>query len=183
MPFKKHTLTTLVATALLYFLLDAVNRALFSSAGSINGEGWIYLPAGLQLAFVLIFLGTGAAGIALASCAIGLIHGSGMDGMTVLGAGLISGFAPWLARVICLEKFKIDQQLHQLNATALLKMALTFSVLNAVIQQMWLTWCNPSTPFIQATAQMFIVNLLGTVVLFYLVKGSLSLVPAPGRLK
>ncbi len=180
---KKFTLTTLLATALIYLLLDAVNRALFSSAALSSGENWIYLPAGLRLAFILIFLGTGAVAIALASCAIGLIHFSGMDPVTVLGAGLISGFSPWLARVICLEKFKLDTQLHHLNLAALVKIALTFAALNAVLQQLWFTWCNPSTHFIEATAKMFMADMLGTVILLYIAKYSLSLLPAPDQLK
>ena len=180
---KKITLTTLLATALVYFLLDAVNRALFSSAALTGGENWIYLPAGLRLAFILIFLGTGAMGIALASCAIGMIHLSGMDPVTVLGAGLISGFSPWLARFICLEKFKLDQELQHLNVAALVKMALTFAALNAVLQQMWFTWCDPSTHFVEATARMFTADLLGTIILLYVAKYSLSLLPAPNQLK
>lgn len=183
MPSKKFTLTTLLATALVYFLLDAVNRVLFYSAATASGESWIYLPAGLRLAFILIFLGTGAVGIALASCAIGLIHFSGMDPVTVLGAGLISGFSPWLARVICLEKFKLDTQLHHLNLAALVKMALTFAALNAVLQQMWLALFNPSTYFVEATARMFVADMLGTVILLYVAKYSLSLLPAPEQLK
>jgi hypothetical protein len=55
MPSKKFTMATLLATALVYFLLDALNRALFSSTALAGGESWIYLPAGLQLAFILIF--------------------------------------------------------------------------------------------------------------------------------
>lgn len=183
MPSKNLNLTTLLATALVYFLLDVVNRALFSSVAFTGGESWIYLPAGLRLAFVLIFLGTGAVGIALASCAIGLIQFSGLDFVTVLGAGVISGFSPWLARVICLEKFKLDKQLHHLNLAALVKMALTFAALNAVMQQLWFTWCDPSAPFIEATAKMFTADMLGTVILLYIAKYSLTLMPAPDQLK
>ena len=183
MSLKKSTLTTLVATAIVYFLLDAVNRALFAPAAFTSGGNWIYLPAGLRLAFVLIFIGTGAVGIALASCAIGLVHFSGMDPVTVLGTGLISGLSPWLARVICLEKFKLDQQLHHLNLSALIKIALTFAALNAVMQQMWLTWCEPSTHFAEAAVKMFMADMLGTIILLYIAKYSLSLMPAPDQLK
>lgn len=183
MPSKKFTLTTLLATALVYFLLDAVNRALFSPAALTSGESWIYLPAGLRLAFILIFMGTGAMGIALASCAIGLIQLTGMDPVTVLGAGLISGFSPWLARVICLEKFKLDTQLHHLNLAALVKMALTFAALNAVMQQLWFALCDPTTHFFEAAAKMFMADMLGTILLLYIVKYSLSLIPASDQLK
>jgi hypothetical protein len=179
MPSKKYTLSTLLATALAYFLLDAFNRLLFSSSILATGGNWIYLPSGLRLAFILIFLNTGALGIVLASCAIGLVHYSGMDTLTVLGAGLISGFAPWLARLVCLDKFKLDTQLHQLSARALVKMAVVFAALNAVMQQLWLTWREPSTQFVDATAVMFIGDLLGTFVLLYIAKYVISLLPAP----
>jgi hypothetical protein len=183
MPSKKFTMATLLATALVYFLLDALNRALFSSTALAGGESWIYLPAGLQLAFILIFLDTGAAGITLASCAIGWVHFSGMDPVTVLGAGLISGFSPWLARIICLEKFKLDQQLHQLNQAALVKMALTFAALHAVMLQLWLSWSDPAIAFIDAAAKLFVADLLGTLILLYIAKYAIGLMPAPGQIK
>jgi len=176
---KKYALPTLLATALAYFLLDAFNRVLFSSSMLTTGGSWIYLPSGLRLAFILIFLNTGALGIVLASCAIGLVHYSGMDTLTVLGAGLISGFSPWLARLICLDKFKLDTQLHQLSARALVKMAVIFAALNAVMQQLWLTWREPSTQFVDATAVMFTGDLLGTFVLLYIAKYVISLLPGP----
>jgi hypothetical protein len=179
MPSKKYALPTLLAIALAYFLLDALNRLLFSSAILTTGGNWIYLPSGLRLAFILIFLNTGALGVVLASCAIGLVHSSGMDPLTVLGSGLITGFSPWLARLICLDKFKLDTELHQLNASALVKMAVIFAALNAVMQQMWLTWREPSTQFVEATAVMFVGDLLGTFVLLYIAKYVISLLPGP----
>lgn len=179
----KTSLTTLTGTALVYFLLDAANRALLSPTASTYGEAWIYLPAGLQLAFVLIFLGTGALGIVLASCAIAMINFPGVDAVTLLGAGLISGISPWLARLICLSHFKLDKQLHQLNLTALVKMALTFAALHAVMQQMWFALRIPSTQFLEATLTVFFADLLGTIVLLYVAKYSIGLLPAPGPLK
>lgn len=183
MPTKKYALITLLATASAYFLLDAFNRLLFSSSILTNGGNWIYLPSGLRLAFILIFLNTGALAIVLASCAIGLVHYSGMDSLTVLGAGFISGFSPWLARLICLDTFKIDTQLHQLNTRALVKMAVIFAAIHAVMQQMWLTWWEPSTQFVDATAVMFLGDLLGTFILLYIAKYALSLLPVPSQLK
>lgn len=176
----KTTLTTLMTTALVFFLLDAANRALFSSAA---GEAWIYLPAGLQMAFVLVFLGTGALGIALASCAIAMIYFPDMDAVTLLGTGLIAGFSPWLARLICLSKFKLDVQLHQLNRATLVKTAVTFAALHAVMQQMWFALRLPSTHFLEATVMVFFANLLGTIVLLYVAKYSIGLLPAPSHPK
>jgi hypothetical protein len=180
---KKYALTTLLATAFVYFLLDAFNRLLFASSTSLQGESWVYLPAGLRLAFILIFLGPGALGIVFASCAIGLLHYSGMDATTVLGAGLISGLSPCIARRICLDKFKISSQLHQLSSGAVLKMAVVFAALNAVLQQMWLTWRDQAPHFAEAAAQMFVSDLLGTFIVLYVAKCALSLLPIPRPLK
>ena len=174
---KKYALPTLLVTALVYFLFDGVNRLLFSSSVLSTGGNWIDLPSGLRLAFILIFLDTGALGIVLASCAIGLVHHSGMDTLTVLGAGLISGFSPWLARLICIDKFKLDAHLNKLAPRALVKMAVVFAALHAVMQQLWLTWREPSTQFVDATVVMFLGDLLGTFVLLYFAKYVISLLP------
>lgn len=183
MPAQKSPISTLLVSAFAYFVLDAANRTLFSSSPGASGTPWIYLPSGLQLVFVLVFLNLGVFSIVLASCAIGLVHHAGMDTTTVLGAGLISGLAPWLARLICLDAFKLDTELQHLKASDLVKMAASFAALEAVLQQMWLSGRDPSVDFLGATAAMFASHLLGTLVLLYVAKYLINLIPAPGPLK
>jgi hypothetical protein len=72
------------------------------------GVSWIYLPAGLRLFLILIFGLSGAIGIATASFAISYFGVFPPDLVTCIGIGLISGFAPLLAKWIVITNVNIS---------------------------------------------------------------------------
>ena len=53
----------IVATAVAYFSLFQLNSYFFSSSGFSEGVNWIFLPSGLRLVFILLFVESGAVGI------------------------------------------------------------------------------------------------------------------------
>ena len=110
----KNNAFIIVSTALAYFLTFYLNDYLFSSFGYSSGVAWIFLPSGLRLAFVLLFVESGAIGVALASTTVSYLYQFDGDLLTILGTGLMSGFAPWLARLICIDRLKLDINLNNL---------------------------------------------------------------------
>ena len=183
MPINKNSLAIIGLTAFAYYLLYELNRALFSSIEFASGVNWIYLPSGLKLAFVLIFVNLGALGIVLATLAINMVHPSSRGTDTLLVAAFISGFAPWLARIICINKFKFDTSLHQLTTVTLIKIAMVFSVASALMHQIWFTWQDPTNNFLSATAVMALGDFLGTLIVFYVTKTVANLVLAPQKIQ
>ena len=168
-------------TAVSYLLLFQLNTWLFSSLNFANGVNWIFLPSGLRLIFILVFLELGAMGVVLASIAISLNQTFGADWVSAFGAGLISGFSPWLARLVCIDRLKLDINLNQLNTQTLLKVAVVFSVLSAVMHQLWFSWRGLSEAFVTQTAVMAVGDLVGTVIVLYAAKLLLGLMPRPGK--
>jgi hypothetical protein len=172
----QKNLMIIAGTAVAYFLTYQLNIYLFSAFGYSQGVNWVFLPAGLQLAFVLVFVGWGAIGIALASIALGYLHQFDSNMVTILGSGLLSGFAPWLARQICIDCFKLDANLRNLTAYVLLKMALLFAIFSPIVQQTWYTLRGLTTDFAASTAVMAVGDLVGTIALLYAAKLLLSLI-------
>ena len=175
-------LAIIFGTAIAYYLMFLLNNAAFSGLGYSEGVSWVYLPSGLRLAFVLIFLEWGAIGIALASICISYQYQFNGDLLTILGAGAISGFAPWLARLVCMDKLKLDMNLNHLSVATLLKVSALFAVLSPVLQQLWYVWRGQTTNFIASTSVMAVGDFVGTILMLYMAKLLLSLLPA-GALK
>ncbi len=176
----RKSIGIIATTCAAYFLLCRLNTALFSSLGYSDGVDWVFLPSGLRLAFVLVFVEEGALGIMLASALVGGLYHFSDDVVTALGAGFISGFAPWLARLVCLDRFKLDVNLRGLTAVTLIKVSLVFSALSPVLHQLWFSWRGRTEDFISSTAVMAVGDLVGTLLVMYSVKMLAQLVPAPG---
>jgi len=171
---RKITLV-IAMTASAYLLLFGLNDYLFSFLGYSNGVTWIFLPSGLRLMFVLLFVEWGAVGIALASMTVSYLFQFEGNLLTLLGAGVISGFAPWLARRISIDKLDLDVNLKDLTAVTLIRISVLFAVLSAVLHQFWYTWRGQTESFVKSTAVMAIGDLAGTIVVLYAVKSIMTL--------
>ena len=179
MKATKH-LAIVSTVAVSYVLLYLLNDTLFSALGYGEGVSWIYLPSGLRLVFVLLFVEWGAVGITLASLFISYCYQFHGDGLTILGAGLISGIAPWLARALCVDAFKLDVDLANLTVPTLIKMAIIFSVLSPVLHQIWYVWRDVTPDFFSSVAVMAIGDLVGTLIMLFLAKRILMALPTLG---
>jgi len=178
---KQRQLIIVGATALAYYGLFQLNLLLFSFAGYSTGVSWVYLPSGLRLVFILLFVELGALGIVLASAVISFNQYFSTDYITALGASLISGFAPWLARLICIDQLKLHSQLDQLTPGILVKTAIVFSVLSATMHQLLYSWSGHTENFLKSTSVMALGDLVGAIVMLYLAKLCLHWLPVPDK--
>lgn len=168
-------------TGIAYYLLFLLNNLLFSSLGYSDGVNWIFLPSGLRLAFVLVFVEWGALGIVLASIAISFQYYFNGDALTVIGAGVISGFAPWLARLVCMDRLRLNMNLENLSPATLFKVAALFAVMSPVLHQLWFTWRGHTTHFINSTLVMAVGDFVGTVVMLFVARFVLNQLPDLAR--
>ena len=158
-----------------YFLTFELNAYLFSTLAYTPEVNWIFLPSGLRLVLVLVFVEQGAIGIALASATVSYVYQLDGDLITMMGAGVISGFAPWLARLICIDRLKLDVDLKNLTPATLLKVSVVFSLLSPVLHQLWFTWRNQTADFARSTTIMAVGDMVGTMIILYASKFALSL--------
>ena len=168
-------------TALAYFLLCELNALLFSFFDFSNGVSWIFLPSGLRLVFILILGVWGAMGIVLSSVVVSAVHH--FDGFTItaLGAGLVSGLSPLLARRLCVDFFKLNVNLVGLTASTLIKLALIFALVSATLHQIWFSLQGVTDNFLSGVMVMATGDLLGTILVLYAAKFLFRAWPSSGQ--
>jgi len=165
----------LVLSAISYTFLFYVNNWLTSELVFSLGVNWIYLPAGLRLFLTLIFGLPGAIGITLASFLISYFGEFPHDITVCLGIGLVSGFAPYLARVFVMSNVRLTSDLSDLNFQKLVICILIYALLSAGLHQWWFsTMALENAGGLSQFSVMFIGDVLGSLLLISLIKYSLD---------
>ena len=152
-----------LASAFAYYLIFYLNKLLFDSLEFSYGVNWIFIPSGIQFLLVLVAIGEGAIGIALASFVIGLENYFLGSVVSTFITSLISGFSPLLARKICIDYLGIDKELANITAKGILKMSVVFAFLSASLHQLWFFFNDKSDKFLQSIFVMGVGNLIGTL--------------------
>ena len=171
-----ESLVTFLISMLSYGALFYLNDWLTSSMAFGLGVNWIYLPAGLRLFLTLVFALPGAIGIAIASFLICWFGDFPHDLITCLGVGLISGFAPYMARIFVVANVRLAADLGDLNFPKLILCILIYAALSSGLHQWWyqvrgLNDAGTLNHFIV----MFIGDILGTILLIAVIKYGLDL--------
>lgn len=165
----------IVLSALAYAGIFYLNDLLTSGLSYGLGVNWIYLPAGLRLFLTLIFGLPGAIGISFASFLICYFGEFPPELITCIGVGLISGFAPYLAKIFVLTNIKISPDLSDLSLPKLTVCILIYAVLSAGLHQWWfaIRGLEDAGAFNHFLV-MFLGDVLGTVLLIGIIKLGLN---------
>ena len=170
-------------SAFAYTLLFYINAWLTSELVFSSGVNWIYLPAGLRLFLTLIFGLPGAIGISVASFLISYSGALPHDLVLCIGTGIISGMAPYLARMIVFSNIKLDSDLSNLSLPKLLMCIVLYALLSAGLHQVWYGLVGlEDSGNINHFLVMFIGDVLGSLLLISLIKASLDFLRRSGRL-
>jgi len=117
----------------------------------------------------------GAAGIAMASFWMCYFGDFPPDLITCIGVGLISGFAPYLAKLFVASNIKISPDLSDLSLPKLLVCILIYALLSAGLHQWWFAVRGlHETGSFNHFVVMFLGDVIGTVLLIALIKYSLG---------
>ena len=165
-----------VISVMAYTLLFYCNSWLTNSITFGLGVSWIYLPAGLRLFLTLIFGLSGAIGIAIASFLISYYGDFPHDLTVCIGVGLISGFAPYLARFFVFNNLRLESDLSNLNFPKLIACILIYALLSAGLHQWWFSvMALENTGTVNHFLVMVIGDVLGSLLLISLIKYCLDL--------
>ena len=163
-------ISSLTYSALFYFNSWLTSSLIFSS-----GVNWIYLPAGLRLFLTLIFGLPAALGIAFASFLISYCGELSNDLTICIGAGLISGFAPYLARILVFSNMKLEPDLSNLSLSKLLICILIYALLSSGLHQFWYATVDlDNAGSLNYFLVMFIGDVLGSLLLISLIKSCID---------
>lgn len=168
--------TGFLISALAYAAMFYLNSWLTSQLAYGLGVNWIYLPAGLRLFLTLVFGLSGAFGIAVASFLICYLGDFPPEMITCIGVGLISGFAPYLARIFVLSNVNISPDLSNLSLPKLALCILIYAILSAGFHQWWFAVRGlDEAGTLNHFLVMLVGDVLGAVLLVSLIKAGLDL--------
>ena len=173
---SRRVVVVVVGCAAAYLVMFWLNQLVFANSSFSEGVDWVFLPSGVRLACVLVFVHWGALGVALATAAISW---QAQDEGGILAAsitGAISGFAPWLARWLYLRFTGIGTDLAQLSSATLLGMAVLFAVVTATMHQLWYWSRGMTQDLLQSIAVMALGDFVGCLIVLYALKLALSAV-------
>ena len=162
-------------SAVLYSALFFFNDWVTEAVKYDLGVSWIYLPAGLRLFLILIFGLAGAIGIAAASFAISYFGVFPPDLVTCLGIGLISGFAPLLAKWLIVSNIPINNDLSNLSIQKIILCIIVYALMSAGLHQFWFELRDLESGSLNHFLVMFIGDIAGSILLIALIKYSIDL--------
>jgi hypothetical protein len=170
--FLMGTLISALLYSALFFLNDRLTEVLKYDLG----VSWIYLPAGLRLLLILIFGLAGAIGIAVASFTISYFGVFPPDLVTCIGIGLISGFAPLLAKWIVAVNINISNDLSNLSLQKIIFCVVVYAFMSAGLHQWWFVLRDLEHGSLDHFLVMFVGDIAGAILLIAVVKYSIQLV-------
>jgi hypothetical protein len=168
-------LVGVLISALLYSALFFFNDWLTETVKYDLGVSWIYLPAGLRLFLILIFGLSGAIGIAAASFAISYFGVFPPDLLTCIGIGLISGFAPLLAKWVVVSNIPINNDLSNLSIQKIILCIVIYALMSSGFHQYWFVLRDLESGSINHFLVMFIGDVAGSILLITLIKYGIDL--------
>ena len=160
--------------AILYAASFLINSYVMGSFSFSLGVSWVFLPAGLRLLLTLLLDKNGALGIAIASIAISF----GFyfeDPILGVGAGIISGLAPYVAKLLVFPDKSSSRDLSSLDSRQLLNCVFVFSVVSPLMHQAWYSVHNKESLFFEDLGVMIVGDLIGTLIVIYLAKAAIYL--------
>jgi len=164
-----------LVSALLYSALFFLNDRLTEALKYDLGVSWVYLPAGLRLFLILIFGLAGAIGIAVASFAISYYGVFPPDLLTCIGIGLISGFAPLLAKWIVITNVHISNDLSNLSLQKIIFCVVVYAFMSAGLHQIWFELRDLESASLNHFLVMFFGDIAGSILLIAAIKYSIDL--------
>ena len=168
-------LVGVLISALLYSALFFFNDLLTETVKYDLGVSWIYLPAGLRLFLILIFGLSGAIGIAAASFTISYFGVFQADLLTCSGIGLISGFAPLLAKWVVVSNIPINNDLSNLSMQKIILCIVIYALMSSGFHQYWFVLRDLESGSINHFLVMFIGDVAGSILLIALIKYGIDL--------
>ena len=131
--FFLEIFTSSILYASFYFL----NLWLTRSISPEYGAHWLFIPAGIALILSLTLPVTGPLGISLAVFPIAYWIRFPGELIPAIGIAITAGLAPFISRIIVVERLKINHDLSNLNITNLSLCVLVYSVIRALLHHNW----------------------------------------------
>ena len=171
MQIIKSTIIDILVVVLTWILFYRMSLWLFAYFEYNPRVYWVFLPAGIRMIAVFIFGWAGVLGLFIGAVITNEEELSGY----VIYLSMISAISPMVAKRACNWWFKIPVTLQGLRGKQLLAFAVIGALTNALLSNLFFYFAN-ETNSLKGIIPMFVGDLLGTLLIFYLVVKILQLI-------
>ncbi len=176
----RHRVAQVLGTIVLFLSMLWLNDALFRWLEFAPGINYVYLPAGMRVLCTLLFAENGALGLLIASWLVDFLFFFPEDFERAFAGGVFSTVAPYLVYRIARRFYGLEATLRNLTSRRLLVLALAYSIASPLLHHLWFAW-RGQHDLLRSFAAMAIGDLTGTLIVLYVLKGLLALLPRMAR--
>jgi hypothetical protein len=168
---------SVIGTAVVFVLSLWINQEIFTHTEFVRGVNWVYLPSGIRLLSTLLLGGDGAIGLLVASWLVDFFYFFPHDPVRSFAGGIIATVAPYAVYRLALERYNLRSSLTNLTAERLLILALAYSIANPLLHHIWFFLQGDRHEFGKRLFAMCVGDLAGALIVLYIAKGALALLP------
>lgn len=176
-PLRMH-LYMVLGTIGLHGAVMVLNEPFFKDTEFLQGIGWIYLPAGTRLLCTLMFGPWGALGLIITGWFACYWYYFPGDAVRATSGTIAGAIGPYLVYVVAQRQFGLRTSLTNLTPRRLLYCALGCAFASPLLHHLWFA-LHGSDNLWPGFFVMFAGDLAGSLIVLYVAKFLLSLLPSP----
>ncbi len=154
-----------------------LNQAIFASTSFVQGINWIYLPSGVRLLSTLLVGFDGFVGLLVAGLLADFVYWFPHDPVRATAGAVLGSLAPYLVYRLALERYRLRASLANLTPKRLLVLAVAYSLANPLLHHIWFALQGNTQNIGESFLSMFVGDLTGALIMLYIIKGILALLP------
>jgi hypothetical protein len=167
-----------ITGTLIAFLVSLwINQEVFTHTSFVRGINWIFLPSGVRLLSTLLVGFDGAIGLLLAGLITDFLYWFPHDPVRAIAGAFLGSLAPYLVYRFALEYYELRASLTNLTPKRLLVLAVTYSIANPLFHHSWFALQGNTQNIGESFLMMFAGDLSGALIMLYVIKGILALLP------
>ena len=167
-----------ITGTLIAFLVSLwINQEVFTHTSFVRGINWIFLPSGVRLLSTLLVGFDGFLGLLVGGLLMDFFYWFPHDPVRSIAGAILGSLAPYLVYRLALERYDLKASLTNLTPKRLLVLAVAYSVANPLLHHIWFALQGDTHNIVESFFMMFAGDLSGALIMLYIVKGILALLP------
>lgn len=168
---------SITGTVVAFLVSLWINQAVFTDTSFVRGINWVYLPSGIRLLSTLLVGVDGFIGLLVAGLLVDFLYWFPHDPVRAIAGAILGSLAPYLVYRLALERYDLRASLTNLTPKRLLILAVAYSIANPLLHHIWFALQGDTHNFVESFVMMFAGDLFGALIVLYVIKGILSLLP------
>ncbi|QBQ99410.1 hypothetical protein [Paraburkholderia pallida] len=168
---------SITGTVIAFVVSLWVNQLVFADTSFVRGVNWIYLPSGIRLLSTLLVGVDGFIGLLVGGLLMDFLYWFPHDPVRAIAGAIFGSLAPYLVYRLALERYHLRASLTNLTPKRLLILAVAYSIANPLLHHIWFALQGDTHNFVESFVMMFVGDLSGALIMLYVIKGMLALLP------